>query len=77
MVEKNVVNLAEKIVKTGARAAKKVSAAPKIKSEIITMQCDKITQPIGPFSLGKIISQPGLGTWAYSAGMLGLSPKTN
>ena len=40
------------------------------------MQCDKIPAPIGPFSVGKMIMVPGVGTWAYASGQLGLDPKT-
>ena len=40
------------------------------------MTCSSIAQPIGPYSFGKIIEQPGLGTWGYSSGQIPLHPTT-
>ena len=45
------------------------------KTTLKTMTCPKIAQPIGPYSMGKIIAQPGVGTWGYSSGQIGMSPK--
>ena len=39
------------------------------------MTCDKIAQPIGPYSMGAVIAAPGVGTWGYSSGQIGMSPK--
>ena len=41
------------------------------------MQCSKVAQPIGPYTLGRIIKQPGIGTWGYSSGQIGMHPKTS
>ena len=55
----------------------KKTATPKSqKATVKTMQCKQIAQPIGPYSCGKVISQPGQGTWGYSSGQIGMHPKT-
>ena len=38
------------------------------KATVRTMTCTKIAKPIGPYSSGKVIVQPGVGTWGYSSG---------
>ena len=74
MVEKNVTGVVEKVVKAATRAPRKPKVIP-TGTSVVTMTCDKLPTPIGPFSLGKMIVTPN-GTWAYSSGQLGISPKT-
>ena len=35
------------------------------------MRCGNIEKPIGPYSFGKIINKPGVGTWAFTSGQVG------
>ena len=44
------------------------------KATVSLMKSGNIEKPFGPYSFGKVISQPGVGTWGYSAGQLGMKP---
>ena len=44
------------------------------KATVSLMKPGKIAKPFGPYSFGKLISHPGVGTWAYTAGQLGMTP---
>ena len=71
MVEKNVGDVVEKVVKAATRTRKpKVTA-----SQVVAMTCEKLPAPIGPFQMGKMIVTPH-GTWGYSSGQLGVDPST-
>ena len=63
--------MAKKIAK-----AKSPAKSTKVeKASVTTMKCAKICQPIGPYRMGKIIRQPGVGTWGYSSGCCGFNKK--
>ena len=49
------------------------AAASKTTQTVVTMKCDKIAQPIGPYTMGKIITTP-MGTWGYTSGQIGMKP---
>ena len=61
-------------------AAKKTASAKKVtkptisKTTLKAMTCDKIAQPIGPYTMGKVIETP-YGTWGYSSGQIAMNPK--
>ena len=66
--------MAKQVAKAVKAVATKKSAPAISKTTIKTMSCSKIAQPIGPYSMGKIISTPH-GTWGYSSGQIGMNPK--
>ena len=57
------------------KIAKVVKPAKVEKATVTNMKCTKICQPIGPYKMGKIIKQPGVGTWGYSSGCCGFNMK--
>ena len=57
--------MAKKVTKAAAKAVQeKVSGKP----TITTMTCAKSFSPIAPYSKGKIITMPGVGSWGYASG---------
>ena len=62
--------MAKKITKAAVKPAKVDK-----KAKVTNMKCKKICQPIGPYKMGKVISQPGMGTWGYSSGCCGFNLK--
>ena len=57
--------MAKKVTKVAAKAVQeKVGGKP----TITTMTCSKLFSPIAPYSPGKMITMPGVGTWGYSSG---------
>ena len=58
-----------KVVKSAATA--KVTLKP----SIATMTSAKIAEPIGPYTMGRVITMPGVGTWGFSSGCLGMNKK--
>ena len=48
------------------------------KATVSMMTCPDVAQPIGPYSLGKIVEMPnGGGKWGYSSGQIGMDPNGN
>jgi 2-iminobutanoate/2-iminopropanoate deaminase len=45
-------------------------------SKLLTMQSDKMPQPVGPYSFGKMIQNPNGSMYGWSSGQLGLDPVT-
>lgn len=55
-------------------STKKATKPAISKASIKPMTCAKIAQPIGPYTMGRVITTES-GTWGYSSGQIGMNPK--
>ena len=69
----------KKDTKPATKSAKKESApkkpiSKKKSSALQTVACKSIAQPIGPYRLGKTVTESKKGQWLYTSGQIGMLP---
>ena len=71
-----IINLAfEEIKANAADYQSKFALVDYVKRTTKEMIGTKIAEPIGPYTMGRVITMPGVGTWGFSSGCLGMNKK--